>query len=71
MHGKGLGGVEVQQEGARHGGDPNKSTSSPSRSPGTACHKSDAQATYEVGFGRSIYGWKDNFIKLAMALVSP
>jgi hypothetical protein len=24
MHGKGLGGVEVQQEGARHGGDPNK-----------------------------------------------
>jgi hypothetical protein len=24
MHGKGLGGVEVQQEGARHGGDPNQ-----------------------------------------------
>ena len=24
MHGKGLGGVEVQQEGARHGGGPNQ-----------------------------------------------
>jgi hypothetical protein len=24
MHGKGLGGMEVQQEGARHGGDPNQ-----------------------------------------------
>jgi hypothetical protein len=24
MHRKGLGGVEVQQEGARHGGDPNQ-----------------------------------------------
>jgi hypothetical protein len=24
MHGKGLGGVEVQREGARHGGDPNQ-----------------------------------------------
>jgi hypothetical protein len=33
-----------------------KSTSSPPRSPRAVCFKLDAQATYGVGFGRSIYG---------------
>jgi hypothetical protein len=32
-------------------------------------NKTDAQVTYRVGFGRSIYGWKQNFIKLPMAPV--
>jgi hypothetical protein len=32
-------------------------------------NKTDAQVAYGVGFGRSIYGWKKNFIKLPMALV--
>jgi hypothetical protein len=32
-------------------------------SPGAVRNKTDAQVTYGVGFGRSIYGWKQNFIK--------
>jgi hypothetical protein len=71
MHGRGL---EAWRSSKRVQGMVEtqiKSTSSPSRGPGTACHKSDAQATYKVGLGRSIYGGKDNFIKLPMALVSP
>jgi hypothetical protein len=39
-------------------------------SPGAVRNKTDAQVTYRVGFGRSIYGWKQNFIDLPMALVS-
>jgi hypothetical protein len=34
-----------------------KSTSSPPQSPGVVCLKFDAQATYGVGFGHSIYSW--------------
>jgi hypothetical protein len=39
------------------------SSSSPVR------NKTDAQVEYEVRFGRSLYGWKQNFIDLPMALV--
>jgi hypothetical protein len=35
--------------------------------PGAVCLKLDAQATYGVGFGRSIYVWNQNFIRLPMA----
>jgi hypothetical protein len=45
------------------------SSSSPARSPGAVRHKTDAPVAYGVGFGRSIYGWKKNFIKLPMAPV--
>ena len=40
------------------------------RIPGTARNKMDAQVAYGVGFGRSLYGWKDNFEELPMAPVS-
>jgi hypothetical protein len=30
----------------------------------------DAQVAYGVGFGRSFYGWKDNFEELPMTPVS-
>jgi hypothetical protein len=30
----------------------------------------DAQVAYRVGFGCSLYGWKDNFKKLPMEPVS-
>ena len=46
------------------------STSFQFRSPITARTKMDAQVAYGVGFGRSLYGWKDNFKMLPMALVS-
>jgi hypothetical protein len=45
------------------------SSSSPVRSLGAVRNKTDAQVAYGVGFGRSIYGWKQNFIKLPMAPV--
>jgi hypothetical protein len=45
------------------------SSSSPVQSPGAVRNKTDAQDAYGVGFGRSIYGWKQNFIKLLMAPV--
>jgi hypothetical protein len=48
-----------------------KSTSSPPRSPGAVWLKLEAQATYGVGFGCSIYGWNHNFIRLPMALLPP
>jgi hypothetical protein len=32
-------------------------------------NKTNAQVAYGVGFGRSIYGWKQNFTKLPMAPV--
>jgi hypothetical protein len=44
-------------------------SSSPVRSPGAVRNKTEAQVTYGVGFGSSIYGWKQNFIKLPMAPV--
>jgi hypothetical protein len=45
-------------------------SSGPVRSPGVVRNKTDAQVAYRVGFGRSIYGWKHNFIDLSMAPVS-
>jgi hypothetical protein len=33
--------------------------------------KTDALATYGVGFGHSIYGWNQNFIELPIAQVPP
>ena len=45
------------------------STSFQFRTPGTARTKMDAQVAYGVGFGRSLYGWKDNFKTLPMVLV--
>jgi len=47
-----------------------KSSSSLPRCPGPACTKNDAKAAYRVRFGRSLYGWKDNFKDLPMTLVS-
>jgi hypothetical protein len=46
------------------------SSSSPIRSPGAVRNKTDARVAYGVGFGRSIYGWKQNFIEIPMASVS-
>ena len=46
------------------------STSFQFRTPGTTRRKMDAQVAYGVGFGSTIYGWKDNLKKLPMALVS-
>jgi hypothetical protein len=45
-------------------------SSGPVRSPGAVRNKTGAQVAYGVGFGRSIYGWKHNFIELPMAPVS-
>jgi hypothetical protein len=45
------------------------STSTPPRIPESHFTKIDALATYGVVFGRSIYGWNQNFIELPMALV--
>jgi hypothetical protein len=38
--------------------------------PGTVHTKTDAHVAYGVGFGCSLYGWKDNFKKLPMEPVS-
>jgi hypothetical protein len=38
--------------------------------PGTAHTKTDAHVAYLVGFGCSLYGWKDRFKKLPMEPVS-
>ena len=46
------------------------STSFQFRTPGIARTKTDAQVAYRVGFGRSLYDWKDNFNMLPMAPVS-
>jgi hypothetical protein len=46
------------------------STSFQFRTPGTARTKTDAQVSYGVRFGCSLYGWKDNFKKLPMEPVS-
>jgi hypothetical protein len=46
------------------------STSFQFRTPGTAHTKTDAHVTYGVGFGCYLYGWKYNFKKLPMGLVS-
>ena len=45
------------------------SASSLSRIPETVFTKTDAQDAYGLGFGRSLYGWIQNFIELPMALV--
>ena len=52
------------------GGPKQNSSSSQPRSPGVARTKNDAQVAYGVHFGRSLYGWKDNFKELPMVLVS-
>jgi hypothetical protein len=39
-------------------------SSSPVRSPGEALTKNDAPVAYGVRFGRSLYGWNENFIEL-------
>jgi hypothetical protein len=39
------------------------------RIPGTTHNKMGAQVAYGVRFGRSLYGWKDNFEDLPMAPV--
>jgi hypothetical protein len=45
-------------------------SSGPVQSPGSVRNKTDAQVAYGVGFGRSIYGWKQNFIELpSMGLI--
>jgi hypothetical protein len=44
--------------------------SNSSLSPGAVRNKTDAQVAYGVGFERSIYGWKHNFIELPMEPVS-
>jgi hypothetical protein len=46
------------------------STSFQFRTPVTGRTKMDAQDAYGVGFGCSLYGWKDNFKKLRMEPVS-
>jgi hypothetical protein len=46
------------------------STSFQFRTPGTARTKTDAHVAYGVGFGCSLYGWKDNFKNLPMDSVS-
>jgi hypothetical protein len=46
------------------------SSSFQSRIPGIARNKMGAKVAYRVGFGRSLYGWKDNFEELPMTLVS-
>jgi hypothetical protein len=46
------------------------SSSSLVRSPGAVRNKTDAQVAHGVGFGRSIYGSKQNFIELPMPSVS-
>jgi hypothetical protein len=46
------------------------STSFQFRTPRTTHTKMDAHVTYGVGFGCSLYGWKDKFKKLPMAPVS-
>jgi hypothetical protein len=51
-------------------GGPINSFSSPSRSPGAAFTKTDAQVAYGLYFWCSLYGWTDNFITLPMALAS-
>ena len=63
-------GVEEEQLGRPHrAGDKPNSTSTPPRNLGAGRTKIDAQDTYRLHFGRSIYGWKDNFIELPMAPV--
>ena len=46
------------------------SSSSPSRSPGAARTKKDVQVAYDVCFGHSLYGWKDNLISKLIQVVS-
>jgi hypothetical protein len=57
MHGKGLGGLEVHQGSASQVGDPIQVDFESTSKSRTVCLKFDAQTTYGVGFGRSIYIW--------------
>jgi hypothetical protein len=45
-------------------------TLTPPRLPEPDFTKTDALATYGVGFGRSIYGWNQNFIDLPIVNTS-
>ena len=47
-----------------------ESTLIPFQSPGAISTKTDAQVAYGVGFGHSLYGWKDIFKTLPMTPVS-
>jgi hypothetical protein len=47
------------------------STSTPPRIPEPNFTKTNALATYGLGFGHSIYFWNQNFIELPMAPVPP
>jgi hypothetical protein len=46
------------------------STSFQFQTPGTSHTKTNIRVAYGVGFGCSLSGWKDNFKKLPMELVS-
>jgi hypothetical protein len=61
--------VQGWSSSSPQGGGPKELSSSPVRSPRPMRTKNDAQVIYEVGFGRSLYGWKQNFITLPMELV--
>ena len=61
-----LGGVGGSQGSAKHRGGPLQLDFGPTRSPGTVWSKTDTQAAYGLGFGRSTYGWKGNFIEFPM-----
>ena len=70
---KGLGkgrGVEEEQLGRPHraGAQAQLDFDSTSESRSRP-HKIDAQDAYRLRFGRSIYGWKENFIEFPMAPV--
>jgi hypothetical protein len=54
----GVKGVQVEVEAQF------KSTSSLSRSLGAVFTKTDTEVAYKISFGRSLYGWKGNFIEL-------
>ena len=67
--GKGRG-VKGEQLGRPHrAGAQANSTSTPPRNPGAGRTKIDAQDAYRLRFGRSIYGWKENFLEFSMAPV--
>jgi hypothetical protein len=63
------GGAKEQQRQAKLESQ-SKSSWNPIRIPGTVCTKIVAQITYQLRFGRSLYGWKDKRINFPMELVS-
>jgi hypothetical protein len=44
------------------------SSLSPSRALGVVYRKTNTQVTYRLGFGRSLYSWKQNFIELPISV---